>query len=167
MIEEPDDALSEETKNDRASLQPDPGVNKREARAYLVLSLLWMVLIFAFSNQAYSGRITEEYLHAANIPVRKLGHISEFGILSLLYLKALACYFPARYKTMVQKVKFARLAFTMAFIYAGLDECHQAFVPGRSSSFTDVLVDATGMIIALGANLYFSWRRAQTDPSAR
>jgi VanZ family protein len=144
---------------------------KREARLYLVLSLLWMAVIFAFSHQAYSGRITEEYLGNANIPIRKLGHVSEFGILSLLYLKTLLCYgsldsdLPIKVKSTLPMAKFALIALLMTFFYACLDEWHQSFVPGRSSSFTDVLVDTTGILIALGLTLLLTWRSAKKNPN--
>ena len=40
----------------------------RSAGLYLIVTLLWMAVIFAFSNQANSGHITEAYFHAANVP---------------------------------------------------------------------------------------------------
>jgi VanZ family protein len=160
---------------------PETHNQLKEARIYLLLSLAWMAVIFAFSHQAYSGRITEEYLHDANIPVRKLGHVSEFAILSLLYFKTVACYCLARStkkiegakitpmaaQTAAQAAKLALPALVMAFVYACLDEWHQAYVPGRSSSFTDVLVDTTGIVIALGLTLFVTWRRTKKDPSAQ
>jgi VanZ family protein len=154
--------------------------SRREALVYLGLSLLWMAVIFAFSHQAYSGRITEEYLGDANIPVRKLGHVSEFGVLSLLYLKTILSFFKSKLVDKTSKgseisfktlARFALLALFLAFLYALSDEWHQAFVPGRSSSFIDVLVDTSGMVIALGGRLGLSWfgrrQELKKDPSAR
>ena len=40
-------------------------------------------------------------------------------------------------------------AFWMALLYAVLDELHQGMVPGRSSSLTDVLLDAVGAAAVL------------------
>jgi len=129
-----------------------------------------MAIIFAFSNQAYSGRITETYLGAANVPVRKLGHVTEFAILALLYLKTLSSYLGgklAQNKPFRGQIILHALALALAVAYAALDEWHQAFVPGRSSSFSDVLVDTTGMVIALGLSLFLTFRRRKKGPSVQ
>lgn len=42
-----------------------------------------------------------------------------------------------------------RLAFLLALGYGIFDECHQAFVPGRSASFADCLADGFGAGAAL------------------
>lgn len=36
----------------------------------------------------------------------------------------------------------------LCFLYSLTDEYHQSFVPGRTSLFTDCLIDTTGSIIA-------------------
>jgi len=135
-----------------------PDELKNRARIYLLLSLAWMAVIFAFSHQAYSGRITEEYLgEAANVPVRKLGHVTEFGVLSWLYWKTLVCFLKVKGREIRPVLTFT-IAFAAAFAYACLDEWHQAFVPGRSSSFYDVLVDSSGMLIAMVLTAVFTAR---------
>lgn len=112
---------------------------------WLFMSLLWMGVIFAFSHQAYSGRISEEYLGDANIPVRKLAHVSEFGLLYFLYLRSLLSL-QAFADTRVRH-RALWLALTLVFAYAVSDEWHQSFVPGRSSQFNDVLVDMSGAVL--------------------
>jgi hypothetical protein len=42
-----------------------------------------------------------------------------------------------------------RFAFILALGYGIFDECHQAFVPGRSASFADWLADGIGAGVAL------------------
>jgi len=131
--------------------------------------IVWMVVIFAFSHQAYSGRITEEYLHDANVPIRKAGHIGEFAILYLLVWWALTkprgendtesadtiSGAPPAVKNIL--VSPAAIAFVIAVAYAGTDEWHQSYVPGRSASVSDVAVDACG--VALGAIALLAARR--------
>lgn len=102
-----------------------------------------MGVIFAFSHQAYSGRISEEYLGEANIPVRKLAHMSEFGLLYFLYLKSLLSLNGEAQK----QRRWGWLALVLVFGYAACDEWHQSFVPGRSSQFNDVLVDMLGAVL--------------------
>lgn len=112
---------------------------------WLSMSLIWMGVIFAFSHQAYSGRISEEYLGDANIPVRKLAHMCEFGLLYFLYWRTLLSL-----KAVVDAGARNRalwLALALVFVYAASDEWHQSFVPGRSSQFNDVLVDMLGAVL--------------------
>ena len=40
------------------------------------------------------------------------------------------------------------LVMLICFLYSLTDEYHQYFVPGRTSLFTDCLIDTTGSIIA-------------------
>lgn len=115
--------------------------------------LLWMLLIYLFSAQAHSGRITENYLHEANVPVRKLAHMAEYAVLALLYRRALAGNW---------------WALVLTVLYAASDEWHQSFVPGRSASPVDVLVDAGGAITALLVRDWWRrWKECWKGPSAR
>ncbi|MBX3073887.1 VanZ family protein [Candidatus Obscuribacterales bacterium] len=130
----------------------------------------WMVVIFAFSHQAYSGKVTEKYLGGMNVPVRKMGHVTEFMILFLLVRWALAvpklsredrgiiggtAINTAQRVATVSPTKVflspSVIAFVFAISYAATDEWHQSFVPGRSSNWTDVAVDASG--VSVGAIL--------------
>jgi len=36
---------------------------------------------------------------------------------------------------------------TLSFLYAASDEFHQSFVPTRSASFKDVLIDTIGIVV--------------------
>ena len=67
-------------------------------------------------------------------PIRKLAHMTEFGILAML-----AYWTKGRYMT----------AWIFTVIYAATDEIHQLFVPGRSGNGFDVCVDAMGALLAL------------------
>jgi len=51
--------------------------------------VVWMIVIFAFSHQPYSGKVTEKYFGGANVPIRKMGHVTEFMVLFLLVRWAL------------------------------------------------------------------------------
>ncbi|AGT33668.1 hypothetical protein M493_17300 [Geobacillus genomosp. 3] len=73
-----------------------------------------------------------------NYIVRKLAHLSVFGLLAVLGWRAL---YPRRF-AMVG-------AWVFAVIYAGLDEWHQSFQPGRTPLLSDVVIDACGAGIAL------------------
>lgn len=101
-------------------------------------ALGWMAVIFAFSSQAHSGEITEAYLHGANIFVRKMAHMAEYAVLAILYRRAMGG---------------TTQALLLTFLYAATDEWHQSFVPGRSASPIDVLVDTAGGFLGLSGLL--------------
>lgn len=194
---------------------------ERQFKICLLLSAVWMLVIFCFSHQANSGRITEDYLGGANVPVRKFAHMFEFAVLAILYYRSLllgACLAlqkspdysannsasnaatnAADYSgdssgeksleiegeistqispkianketaknaaasisvrssvrssvrasaSSVNHLKLAILALFMAIAYALSDEWHQSFVPGRSATLSDVMVDASGALIGL------------------
>ncbi|MDI1321017.1 MAG: VanZ family protein, partial [bacterium] len=51
------------------------------------------------------------------------------------------------------------LALLLAAVYAATDEFHQSFVPGRTASLGDVLIDITGAFVALAvAAAWQKWR---------
>lgn len=70
--------------------------------------------------------------------IRKSAHVTVFGILAILCKKAI------EYRT-----KPYLYAWIFTAFYAATDEYHQAFVPGRTSSFFDCLYDAAGALAFL------------------
>ena len=146
------------------------------------LVVIWMLVIFSFSAQAgeesadLSGGISHLFMSIVNqvfhlgwdeaqvldmtavwdYPIRKLAHMTEFGILAVLIFFALKYY--VQIKTMKQRYFAAWLG---AVCYAATDEFHQLFIEGRSGNLFDVCVDATGAAIAmcLVAGVTFLLRR--------
>ena len=140
-------------------------------RAWLP-ALLWMGVIWLLSEQPHSGAMTEKYLGAWNIPIRKLAHMSEYAILFWLLRRALnegatgaarrpaddgnepaAASNPAQKKSVSanesrQPAKIGTgsgsMALLLSVLYAVSDEWHQSYVPGRSATIQDTLVDTTG-----------------------
>jgi len=90
-------------------------------------------------------------LFSWNFIIRKLAHLTVFGVLACLFWRALR---PNRY---------ARpLAWTFTTLYAASDEWHQSFQPGRSPEVTDVLIDACGALIVLYILLPLVHRRVKS-----
>ena len=108
-----------------------------------------MALIFALSAMPdlSSG------LGAWDLVLRKLAHITIFGILWLTLARA------ARWRRPV-------LAAVIALLYAISDEVHQSFVEGRHGSPVDVLIDALGIGLATLAWAAATRRRAVTSGRA-
>jgi VanZ family protein len=71
----------------------------------------------------------------------KIEHFSEYFIFSLLVIRALK-YDPVALKG---KSLFI-LAFLLCVFYAGTDEFHQIYVPGRDADIFDLMADSVGIL---------------------
>jgi VanZ family protein len=71
---------------------------------------------------------------------RKLIHMAEYGLLVVLWWRALRAVAPGG--------RALALAAAAALAYAGTDEYHQSFVHGRHGTPVDILIDAVGMSVA-------------------
>ena len=94
--------------------------------------ILLMAVIFALSAQPdlNSGLGTWDTI------LRKLAHMAEYGLLWLLWWRALGYGNPA-------------VPAAIAIGYAITDELHQTTVEGRHGAPVDVLIDAAGVAIAM------------------
>lgn len=132
-------------------------------KVYLILTVVWMAVIFSFSakpgdeseiQSLRAGKIVcsifvpgydnmseqEQISMAENIdyPVRKAAHATEYAILAGFILGVVV--------TSLINWKHLLAAVLVAVIYASTDELHQLFVPGRNGQFMDVLIDGTGAL---------------------
>lgn len=97
--------------------------------------------------------------------IRKSGHFTGYGTLSLLFLRAwLGTLTRKATATLAQfRLQCASLAILCTFLTAGADEFHQHFLPGRTSLFSDVVLDTIGgLIFHLLFTLLF-WRRSRQN----
>ena len=108
------------------------------------LVFVWMAVIFLFSHNPNSNEITEHYFGLWNYLVRKSAHLTEFAILFFLLRWALADLNPLERWNLRPQV----VALVITVLYAASDEWHQSFVPGRSASLGDVLIDSAGAALA-------------------
>ena len=74
--------------------------------------------------------------------LRKGAHVFAYFILSILSLMLAFTYKCKEYVRILSSSVFC-------FIYAQSDEIHQIFVPGRAGSMKDVIIDMTGVLIAV------------------
>jgi len=127
----------------------------------------WMSMIFLFSTDFFSGANTSSFLdpllsslfpaltgdqiETVHLFMRKLGHWSEYFILAVLIGRSLLAQIPKQ-----SRYRRTASAISIATIYAASDEWHQSFVPSRSASLSDVLIDGFG---ALCGAFWFEWRR--------
>lgn len=96
--------------------------------------------------------IAEAEIASVQLVVRKCAHLAGYAILAALLYRA---FRQGRYI-------FGRataFAFLSAAVYAALDEFHQSFVPSRTASPWDVMIDCIGAAIALALCLTFRRKR--------
>lgn len=100
----------------------------------------WCALIFILSAQPHLTVVDHDL---ADLVLRKLGHVTVFGVLALLASMTL--------RQEGAPPGLARIgALGFAIAYAAGDEWHQTFVAGRSGHPRDVAIDAVGAALALG-----------------
>jgi VanZ family protein len=103
------------------------------------LALMGVIFFFSAQPDLSTGLGTWDLI------LRKLVHMTEYGLLWLLWHRALGLRAPA-------------VAAGITLGYAATDEYHQTFVSGRHGTPVDVLVDAAGVAVAM---LLYARRRAR------
>ena len=137
----------------------------------VILVFIWMLVIFNFSNMntkksngkskkiIYNSvntclKVTNkinltnvntsikanELTNKLNLPLRKCAHATVYFVLGIVAFISLR-YLGINHSYLISII--------FCFLYACTDEIHQKFVPGRTSSFKDVLIDSLGCILGL------------------
>lgn len=102
-------------------------------------AVAWMALIYVLSSLQGLETGFDPSLDWA---LRKFAHSLVYAGLVVLYRHALGR------TTGLASPKILVLSFCLAVLYAGTDEAHQRFVPGRFGTWWDVGIDAFGAAIA-------------------
>jgi VanZ family protein len=132
---------------------------------------LWMILIAIESTSYLSSANTSRFLYpilhflfGIETPrflvlhhyLRKIGHFVGYFILSFLLFRAWR--FTLRLSSR-WALRWATIAFFMSVLVASLDEWHQSFLPSRTGTIRDVILDSiaafTAQIVIL---LWLAWR---------
>ena len=134
-------------------------------------ALLWLGLIAFESTNALSASNTAKILYPIlhfligldplrfltwHFVLRKTGHVIGYAVLSLLLFRAWKSSIAVSGSPRWSMV-WARMAFAMTALVAGLDEWHQTFLPSRTGTLWDVLLDSTAALAA--QFLIFLWLR--------
>lgn len=122
-------------------------------------ALGWMGVIAVFSEARWDAAATRSLLlpllatlfpwagpaalEGVHFALRKLGHLIEYGVLALLWVRALEPGRPPR--------RARALALALALLYALLDETHQGWTGARTASPWDVALDGAGAGLAVGS----------------
>ena len=88
------------------------------------------------------SRAQTHMLRLMHIGIRKLAHITEFGVFSITVFHGI------RAGRSGWSLKWALATLLIAVAYASLDEWHQSFVPLREPRLRDVAIDTFGALSA-------------------
>ena len=130
----------------------------------------WMLLIFAGSTDLLSAAQTSPFvvpfllwlgpqislatITSIHFALRKLGHLTEYAVLAALLWCALRSTLISMRSTAI-----AGLVFFASAVFAASDELHQSFIPSRTASIKDVMIDTCGAAIALALCVALRRRR--------
>ncbi|HSY52694.1 MAG TPA: VanZ family protein [Thermoanaerobaculia bacterium] len=126
---------------------------------YWLPPIAWCAVILSASTDTFSGANTGSVLEriivwltghsvapatldTINFVVRKCAHLTEYGILGALTFRAL------RGERTSWSLRWAVWAIVLTACVASIDEFHQTFVPSRTGSWHDVVLDAAGAAVA-------------------
>jgi VanZ family protein len=128
---------------------------------YWLPVLIWLGLIFIGSTDVLSAEHTSRFLvpllrwldpriswatlDLVQTILRKFGHVTEYAILAVLLWRALR-------GGIVLRARMSILFFVVllaCIVFAASDEWHQSFVPSRTSSTRDVMIDICGAMLGL------------------
>lgn len=139
---------------------------KARRKILVTILIIWMVVIFGFSNQnvvsslSLSDKVASKIIDVVvkvkkkeitpqektkmikntRVVIRKTAHFTEYFILGILVFKIFEMYG-------VQRILVYSIIF--CFLYACSDELHQLFSDGRSANVLDVLIDTGGSVLSI------------------
>jgi VanZ family protein len=134
--------------------------------------VLWLIVIAIESTTYLSSKHTSRVLYPLlhflfgideagfepyHVFIRKSGHVFGYGLLSILLFRAWRETLPS--STRAQWMfRWANIAVLGTCLVASLDEWHQSFLPTRTGTVRDVILDTcAGIAAQLALFLYYRW----------
>jgi len=140
---------------------------------YWLPVLIWLCLIFIGSTDLMSTEqtsriirpllrwlkpdISMETIAQVQFIVRKCAHLTEYAILALLLWRALRRGTSLKARTSILFI----VVWLACAVFAASDEFHQSFVPSRTATLGDVLIDIWGALVGLAICWAFAARRSK------
>jgi VanZ family protein len=134
--------------------------NRRIIKVWLP-SVIWLAIITLESTNIGSSEHTARFLYPIfaflfgldparfaiwHAMMRKAGHFVGYFILSVLLFRSWRATFP-RLSTR-WCLQWAAVAFLSTALVASFDEWHQSFLPSRTGTFRDVVLDSSAAVVA-------------------
>jgi len=120
-------------------------------------AILWLIVIAiestGLAGPQNTGRILYPVLHFLfgverlrfghwHFYIRKAGHVVGYGILSILLFRAWRVTLPVvKSSSPKWTIRWANIAVLGTALVASLDEWHQSFIPSRTGTVHDVILD--------------------------
>ena len=124
---------------------------------YWLPPIAWAAMILSASSDVFSASHTGGWIETLlswlgrslsppaldllNHILRKIGHVTAYGILSALSFRALRGERPR------WNPRWAIGAIALAALIASIDEYHQSFIPSRTGTWHDVVLDTAAAIL--------------------
>jgi len=123
---------------------------------FSILSIVYIGSIFLLAGSPFISKI-------ATFNIFSLLHIPLYGVLTVLLIFSIIPFKNSPNNQINQKNQTNRFLFAglIALGIAVADEIHQAYIPGREASSTDVLLDFVGIALVL----FFTFRLLKTKTS--
>jgi len=152
--------------------------NNKKRLIFLILILLWMLMIFNFSNQTseksggLSKQVTDVVLKVVRKQntttnsqkkelehiIRKCAHFSIYFLGGIIIYNLITTY-------PINLPKRILLTQGLGTLYACTDEFHQLFTPGRGASIKDVVIDSSGILLSLIVIILFKKIKSTNIPT--
>jgi len=140
-------------------------------KAWIAL-ILWLIVIAIESTTYLSSNNTSRFLYPLlhwlfgidyasfepwHVFIRKTGHVLGYGLLSILFFRAWRETLP-RIDGGRWSARWATIAVVGTALIASLDEWHQSYIPTRTGTIRDVILDScAGIAAQLAILLYQRW----------
>ena len=127
-----------------------------------IAAILWLIIIAIESSALLSAHNTSRFLYPLlhflfgvdrthfgywHFYIRKSGHVVGYGPLSILLFRAWRATLTAP-DHLQWTVRWANIAILGTALVASLDEWHQSFIPSRTGTVRDVVLDTCAGIAA-------------------
>lgn len=142
-----------------------------------IAAILWLIVIAIESTTYLSSHNTSRFLypllhflfgmnHARfehlHFFIRKGGHVFGYGMLCILLFRAWRETLPVA-DGAKWTLRWAALAVFGTFVVASLDEWHQSYIPSRTGTPWDVLLDTcAGVTAQILVVAYYAWSRRRS-----
>jgi len=147
-------------------------------KAWIAL-ILWLIVIAMESSASFSAHNTGRFLYPLfhflfgldhvrfeywHFFIRKGGHVFGYGLLSILLFRAWRETLPALGNP-TWTFRWANISVLGTALVASLDEWHQSYIPSRTGTVQDVILDTCA---GVGAQiLVFLWLRPWVRPGSQ
>ena len=98
--------------------------------------------------EMFTGPLTQPQWWRLHMVIRKCGHFAGYGLVSAAWFRAFWMTWGTHRTRTRRRLSAHVLAMAGTFLVASADEFHQTFLPNRTGTPWDVLIDCCGALLA-------------------